>query len=277
MKIAMTDLDIIWENKAANQKQCCHLIEEAAEYGADCILFPEMTLTGFSMAVEKIQDKNQESVSFFTGLAAKYKTAVGFGYVTVSGGKGRNHFCFIDERGNVLADYEKIHPFTYAGEDKVYEGGNRICSFEWHGFTCGMFICYDLRFPEVFQQLPVETDVIFLIANWPESRLEHWYTLLRARAVEMQCYIVGINRTGEGNGLHYAKSSIAFSPDGKQLGEIQEHDRKAGEGKEKENRYVELDQDRRMEYIKNFPTRADRRPDIYNTGYVCVTDTRIKK
>lgn len=258
MKVAMTDFDIIWEDKEANRKQCCHLIEEAAENGADCILFPEMTLTGFSMAVEKTQDKNQESVSFFTELAVKYKIAVGFGYVTVSGGKGRNHFCFVDEQGKVLADYEKIHPFTYGGESNVYEGGNSICAFEWHGFICGVFICYDLRFPEVFQQLPAETDVVFLIANWPESRLEHWYALLKARAIEMQCYIVGVNRIGEGNGLRYAESSAAFSAEGKRLKEI----------RQKENRYVELDKNSRLEYVKNFPTRADRRPNVYTAQHV---------
>ena len=255
MKIAMTDLDIVWEDKKANRERCRILIEEAAEKGADGILFPEMTLTGFSMAVEKIQDRDRESISFFSELAMRYRIAVGFGYVTAEEEKGKNHFCFLDAQGEILADYEKIHPFTYGGEPDVYEGGNTICAFVWRGLNCGAFICYDLRFPEVFQQLPLETDVIFLIANWPESRLEHWYTLLKARAIEMQCYVIGVNRTGEGDGLNYAKSSAAFSPEGERLKEMWG----------KENRYVEFDKNSRLEYVKNFPTRADRRPEVYTS------------
>lgn len=253
MKIAMTDMDIVWEDKKANRERCRTLIKEAAENRADCILFPEMTLTGFSMVVEKIQDRDRESILFFSELAKRYQIAVGFGYVTAEGTKGKNHFCFVDEQGEILADYEKIHPFTYGGESAAYGGGNTICSFVWRGLTCGVFICYDLRFPEAFQQLPLETDAVFLIANWPESRLGHWYSLLKARAIEMQCYVIGVNRTGEGDGLRYAKSSAAFSPEGERLKEMQG----------KENRYVELDKNSRREYVKNFPTRADRRPEIY--------------
>lgn len=253
MKIAMTDMDIVWEDKEANKKQCIEMIQEASANHADCILFPEMTLTGFSLRAKEIQDRKQESLHFFKELARQYKIAVGFGYVTCSGEKGRNHFCFFDERGKMLADYEKIHPFTYGGEAKAYEGGEKICSFSWHGFTCGLFICYDLRFPEVFQKLPFDTDVVFLIANWPESRLGHWYTLLKARAIEMQCYVVGINRTGSGGGLEYKESSVAYSPSGERL----------EEGKGIWNRYVDLDRDSRLAYIKEFPTRADRRPDVY--------------
>lgn len=253
MKIAMTDMDIIWENKPQNQEQCKKMIREASEHRADIILFPEMTLTGFSMNVEKIQDKDGETISFFSEQARQFHIAVGFGYVTCQGTKGRNHFCFVDHNGKVLADYEKIHPFTYGGETMVYEGGAKICHFTFDGFNCGIFICYDLRFPEAFQQLPEATDAVFLIANWPESRLDHWYTLLKARAIEMQCYIVGVNRTGKGGGLQYAESSAAFAPDGRRL----------DESRGKHSRYIECDRGERLAYIENFPTRKDRRPDIY--------------
>lgn len=253
MKIAMTDMNIIWEQKEANKKECRSMIQEASEKKADAIIFPEMTLTGFSMDVGKISDASKESISFFSELARQFQLAIGFGYVTRQGEKGRNHFCFLDREGRRIADYEKIHPFTCGGEDEFYEGGNRLCSFGWQDFSCALFICYDLRFPEAFQALPESTDVIFLIANWPESRLEHWYALLQARAIEMQCYVVGINRTGEGGGIKYKKSSAAFSPDGKRLEEV------FGE----KNRYVELDKSKRLRYIEEFPTRKDRRPAVY--------------
>ncbi|MCH5252390.1 MAG: carbon-nitrogen family hydrolase [Lachnospiraceae bacterium] len=253
MKVAMTDMDIIWEQKEENKEQCLSMIKEASEQKADVILFPEMTLTGFSMDVENIRDKKGESIRFFSDLAKKIHIAIGFGYVTEEEKKGRNHFCFLDKEGRVSADYEKIHPFTYGGENRFYAGGKKLCHFSFEDFTCGLFICYDLRFPEVFQSLPEATDVVFLIANWPKARMEHWYTLLQARAIEMQCYVVGINRIGEGNGIKYEKSSVTFSPEGKRLSEVE------GE----RNRYIEIDRDSRLRYVEEFPTRKDRRPDIY--------------
>ena len=135
----------------------------------------------------------------------------------------------------------------------AYEGGDTICHTVVEGMTCGLFICYDLRFPEAFQRLPMDTDAVFVIANWPRERLPHWYALLRARAIEMQCYVAGINRIGSGGGLTYEKSSAVFSPDGILL--------PATDGKY--NRYVELHRESRLSYIREFPTRRDRRPDIY--------------
>lgn len=254
MKIAMTDMDIIWEDKVANKEQCLLMIAEAAEKKAELILFPEMTLIGFSMTVEKICDKADETIRFFSEQARRYHLAIGFGYVTVNvDGKGQNHFCIVDVEGKQIMDYIKIHPFTYGGEATCYEGGNRIVSFSIGDFTCGAFICYDLRFPEAFQQLPVDTDAIFIIANWPEVRLSHWYTLLQARAIEMQCYVVGVNRTGEGGGLIYSKSSAAFDADGCRLPE------ESGE----RNRYVIIDQTKRRAFAEKFPVRPDRRMEVY--------------
>lgn len=254
MKLAMTDMDIVWEDKERNKKQCRSMIREAAEQGAAVILFPEMTLTGFSRQVDQTMDKGQEGIRFFAGLAREYHIAIGFGYVTKPGKMGRNHFCVLDQTGAVLGDYEKIHPFTYGGEAAVFEGGTRLCQIRLGNCVCGLFICYDLRFPEAFWQLPEDTNTMFVIANWPESRLDHWYTLLKARAIELQCYVVGINWTGRGDGIQYpSQSSAAFAPDGSRLREI----------KGVYNRYVELDFAEWETYIKSFPTRKDRRPDVY--------------
>jgi predicted amidohydrolase len=166
---------------------------------------------------------------------------------------GQNRFCMTDCFGNVIADYIKIHPFTYGGEKKYYEGGRKILPFSFNGAECSAFICYDLRFAEVFWQLPVDTDIIFIIANWPKSRIEQWYALLKARAIEMQSYVVGVNRVGEGGGLIYEKSSAAFAPNGIRVPEKQG----------KINRYVSLDLAVRRNYVKEFPVRTDRRPDVY--------------
>ncbi len=251
----MTDMDIAWEDKEENRRRCAGMAREAAQESADLILFPEMTLTGFSMAVERVADKENETVRFFGELAEEYRISIGFGYVTGErDGKGRNHFCIVDASGRILMDYVKIHPFTYGGEAAFYEGGDRLVSFSVRDFICGALICYDLRFPEAFQALPQETDAVFVIANWPESRIAHWHTLLCARAIEMQAYVVGVNRTGRGGGLAYTESSAAYAPDGSRVPEAR------GE----RNRYVCLDLEARRAYAGNFPVRADRRPDSYH-------------
>ena len=253
-KIAMTDMDIVWEDKEANKKQCIAMVQEAAEQNADYILFPEMTLTGFSLQVDIVKDTASETIDFFSGLARDFSIAIGFGYVLKPDDMGRNHFCLVDQTGTVIVDYEKIHPFSYGGEDEVYRGGDSVRHFRTGELVCGVAVCYDLRFPEMFQQMPMDTNVVFLIANWPESRVDHWYALLKARAIEMPCYIVGINRTGSDGGLTYTQSSAAFAPNGCRLPET------TG----KWNRYVELDFDEKNRFVHAFPSRRDRRPEAYH-------------
>lgn len=255
MKVALTNMDIAWEDEEANKSQCVLLTKNAAKQQADLILFPEMTLSGFSLDVEKIADNEGKTIAFFSELSQKYNISIGFGYVTKPDEKGRNHFVIIDKKGNVVMDFEKIHPFTYGGEADYYQGGNKLGYFEWEdGWKGAGFICYDLRFPETFQKLP-DTDVIFVIANWPESRVNQWYSLLQARAIEMQCYVVGVNRIGKEKGVYYTKSSEAYDPKGKQIPiEIP-----LNMDDEDSNIYITLDKKARRCYVKKFPVRKDRR------------------
>ena len=250
-KIALTNMDIVWEDKEANKFQCEEMIKEAADEHADIILFP-MTLTGFSLRVKEMADYHEETSAYFSALAAKYSIMIGFGYITMPDEFGRNHFCFVDENGSVLADYEKIHPFTHGGETKAYRGGGEICHISMDEMHLGMAVCYDLRFPEMFQQMPLDTNVIFLIANWPESRIRQWYSLLTARAIEMSSYVVGVNRTGEGDGIQYTKSSAAYAPDGSMI----------SPDSKKWNDYVTLDFSKEV-FQKTIFSRSDRRPEIY--------------
>lgn len=251
-KIALTNMDIVWEDKEANKFQCEEMIKEAADEHADIILFPEMTLTGFSLRVKEMADYHEDTIAYFSALAAKYSIMIGFGYITMPDEFGRNHFCFVDENGSVLADYEKIHPFTHGGETKAYRGGSEICHISMDEMHLGMAVCYDLRFPEMFQQMPLDTNVIFLIANWPESRIRQWYSLLTARAIEMSSYVVGVNRTGEGDGIQYTKSSAAYAPDGSMI----------SPDSKKWNDYVTLDFSKEV-FQKTIFSRSDRRPEIY--------------
>lgn len=113
--------------------------------------------------------------------------------------------------------YRKMHLFSFGDETRRYNGGSQLVSENVLGVRCSLFICYDLRFPIPFFSLAPQTDLFIVMANWPASRREHWLTLLRARAIESQCYVVGVNRVGAGGGLVYAGDSALFAPDGTQL------------------------------------------------------------
>jgi predicted amidohydrolase len=216
MKIALIQLDIRWEDKKTNCLNAERLLGNAAELGSDIAVLPEMFNTGFSMEVASIaEDEDGETARFLSGTARKYgiNLVAGFPARSSVGEKGRNVAHAYDREGVLLATYTKIHPFSFSGEDRFYEAGRDTVTFNLDGMACSVFICYDLRFPEVFRN--VSAEAVFVIANWPSERIEHWNTLLKARAIENQCFVIGVNRTGKGgNGLYYPGSSRVFGPTG---------------------------------------------------------------
>jgi len=116
----------------------------------------------------------------------------------------------------VVHRYRKIHPFSYAREHERYAAGDRLVTVDVEGLRVSLFVCYDLRFADEFWGLAPQTDLYVVVANWPESRRHHWRSLLVARAIENQAYVVGVNRVGEGDGLRYMGDSAIVDP----LGEV---------------------------------------------------------
>ena len=165
-------------------------------------------------------------------------------------------YAILDENGNQLADYAKIHPFSFGAEAKHYTGGNALQLCEVKGVPVAPLICYDLRFPEIFQIVSEQAKVIPVIASWPTARREHWMTLLKARAIENQCFILGVNRSGEGGGLSYIGDSMAVSPTGEVLAHVE-----GGNGLT----IVDIDLSEADAYRNSFPVKADRKPALYHT------------
>jgi predicted amidohydrolase len=128
-----------------------------------------------------------------------------------------NHYSIISQNGKLLLDYIKIHPFSFAGEDKYFKGGEKLSTCGIEGFETGVAICYDLRFPELFIKLSEKAELIIVPANWPAARSLHWKTLLRARAIENQCYVAGVNCSGDMDGQTYSGDSAIYSPEGEML------------------------------------------------------------
>lgn len=256
MKIGICQMNIDYEAKEKNLIRAEKYIEKASGEEAEMILFPEMSFTGFSMNTKFIGEESGETLYRLRSFATKNKIAIGFGWV-----KGKkqaeNHYTVIDENGNILEDYIKIHPFSYSGEDRFFIKGDRPGYFVYKDIPFGISICYDLRFPELYQYLSRKAHVILVPANWPSQRSLHWKVLLQCRAIENQVYMVGINCYGNQEKLYYSGNSCVISPQGDVLFEI--HDRE-------KLQIFELT-DHVDTYRFKFPVKADRRINLYKNFY----------
>lgn len=258
MRIGLGQIDIVWENKKENMSKCEYYVRLASDNNVAIIVFPEMTLTGFSMNVERTSENNNSiTVDFFKILAKKYDIAIVFGYVSEESEKYYNKLVFVDKTG-IIMDYSKIHPFSYGEESKYFSAGSKIEHGKFMNINFGGYICYDLRFPEIFQASSIDNEVIFVIANWPKARVKHWRTLLSARAIENQCYIIGVNRVGIGNNLEYEGSSMIIDPYGECITNTV-----AEEGLIIGNINIETVHT----YRREFPQILDKKVDLYKTFY----------
>ena len=257
LKIALISLDQAWEDKARNLTRCEELAAIAARGSAEMLIFPEMTLTGFTMNIGLSAEQPDTSPSrvVFGELAARHGVWVVAGVVFKQGDKAANTLMVFSPDGCEAARYVKLHPFTPAGEDRWFEAGNSLARVKIAEFTVGLTICYDLRFPELYSALAKECNLLLNIANWPQRRVAHWRTLLQARAIENQVFMIGVNRTGtDGNGIAYESSSGvvnangAFLSPGATAGEVDWYD---------------VSRPELMDFRREFSTRQDRRSDLY--------------
>lgn len=223
MTLSICQFPIAFLDWQTNKKMALQYIIQAKKEGADLIIFPEMTLTGISKTVSAMADVYGESITFFRSAATAHHIAIGFGFGKPIGEKLENHYTVIDKSGTMLSDYVKLHPFTYGGEDLCFVRGNSFQTFSFNGFTAATFICYDMRFPEIFQAASTEADLILLCANWPASRSMHWKILSQARAIENQVYFAACNCIGDIGNLYYSGDSALYAPDGTILKSLSDH------------------------------------------------------
>ena len=253
MKAALCQFQIEYEAKARNLRRAEQMIETAAAERAEIIFFPEMSFTGFSMHTMLTGESGGKTIQVLQEYARNYHIAVGFGWVKQNGDKGENHYTVVNDAGTVLADYVKIHPFSFSSEDNYYIAGSQTAVFPFAGHTFGLYICYDLRFPEIFRAAAAEADVMIVAANWPEKRIAHWNKLLEARALENQCWVLGINCVGDQDSLHYNGSSRAVNPEGETADSLCDREGIL---------FCEI-QDEAANFRSSFPALQDRRPELY--------------
>lgn len=255
MKISLAQMNIVWEKSLINMKKCESFIKDAHDKNSELILFPEMTLTGFTMNISSL-DLNEEFIlDWIKGQAIKYDINIGLGFGIKNKDKAENKYVIISRFGELLSSYTKIHPFTYGKENLFYSKGKEVVVCNINNVNISTFICYDLRFPEIFQAASKKAQLITVGASWPQERLEHWYTLLKARAIENQCFVAGINRCGEGGSLYYTGSSVIISPSGEFLNDIIE-----GEGLIT----IEVDFNLINKVKSSFDIKKDRQDKLYS-------------
>lgn len=215
LKITGLNLNIIWKDKTANFQQIERHFQNT---DADIILLPEMFSTGFYMNAEEIADRDRETLSWMKNFASKTNSAVCGSASVHENGKFLNRFYFVKPNGDYHF-YDKRHLFTFSGEDKTYSRGEKRVIVDFKGWRILLQVCYDLRFP-VFARNNDDYDAALYVANWPEARIDAWKTLLKARAIENQSYVFGLNRIGtDGNKLHYPESSYCFNANGEIISE----------------------------------------------------------
>lgn len=219
MKVAAIQHDIVWEDASANFTRLEPMVATAASARCRLVLLSEMYSVGFSLDVARIAEREDgPSTAFLVDSAREFGLWIGGSVPTVVSGSDRpvNRFVLAGPAGE-LATYDKIHPFTYAGEDQHYSAGSTFTTVDVEGLRVSLFVCYDLRFGDEFWALAPATDCYLVPANWPESRRSHWQALLRSRAIENQAYVLGVNRVGEGGGLAYSGDSMLVDPMGEVL------------------------------------------------------------
>ena len=213
LKITGLNLDITWKNKLVNFEKVAQSFDNVE---SDIVMLPEMFPTGFYMNPYEIADRNEETLIWMKGFAKERDSVVCGSASVYEEGKFLNRFYFVEPNGN-YSYYDKRHLFTYSGEDKKYSAGQERVIVKFKGWRILLQVCYDLRFP-IFSRNNDDYDVILYVANWPKSRIDAWQTLLKARAIENQAYVFGLNRIGiDGNNLEYPESSYCFSADGTEV------------------------------------------------------------
>jgi predicted amidohydrolase len=262
MKIALVSLDQAWKDKLANKAQCRIVVEDikTTVSDIDLIIFPELTLIGFcvdDLTLAENGGDQSDTVSFFSALSRRHQCYLVFGQLArLPSGQVVNRQNITNRGGQLISAYDKVHTFSYAGENNYITQGETPSLAMIDDVSAGMTICYDLRFSELYHYYRNKADMVINTANWPSTRTSQWLCLLQARAIENQYFVVGVNRVGiDGKGLVYDNSSVIFNPLGEKL---------SPQNKGPCWDVYDVDTDEISALIEQFPFIKDRRESLYD-------------
>lgn len=219
LAVAGVQCDLAWEDPASNHARARDEVARACAAGARLVVLPEMFPTGFSMHTERTAEAPDGATATLLGELAREHDAWVAGTFACRGDHAplpTNRLLLAGPQGQART-YDKIHPFSYGGEDQHFSQGHDLVVADVDGVRVGLFTCYDLRFANVFWDLGPQVDAFVVPANWPKARRHHWRSLLVARAIENQAWVLGVNRVGtgrrvDGGDLDYAGDSLLVDP-----------------------------------------------------------------
>jgi predicted amidohydrolase len=247
MKTALVQHNIVWAEPEINCNNISRLIENIPH--VDLVVLPEMFSTGFATKPEGIAENEPSySLEWMKKSAAKMDCAIAGSVALKTEGGYINRFYFVKPDGDVIT-YDKRHLFTYGGEHLTFKPGNQRVIIEWRGVRILPIICYDLRFP-VWSRYRGDYDMIICVASWSIPRRYHWDTLIRARAIENQCYMVAVNRIGTDPNCEYDGGTVFIDPYGYPVAACRDH--------KEEVIICEPDLQLLENYRKKFPALGDR-------------------
>ena len=267
MIVAGIQMDIAWEDPQKNFRRAEELAQRAMEGVGEptapadpeatprLLVLPEMFATGFSMNAEEVSAFAGETRGFLAGLASNLSVFVLGGYAEPGEPLPANACSIFAPSGEEVLHYRKLHPFSLAKEDRHYMAGDALATAELEGVRVTPLICYDLRFPEPFRPAARTTDLYCVIANWPDKRREAWSILLRARAIENQAFVLGVNRVGLGSNELHAGDSVLVDPMGKVVAGVEAYQEGVVLGSVDPKEVVQVR--RRLSFLN------DRRPELY--------------
>ncbi len=258
MIVAGFQMDIDWEDPPRNFRRVedmANQLVDGSESAPHLLVLPEMFATGFSMNARAMAAFAGETREFLANLASGLRIFVLGGYAEPGVPLPANACSIFSPSGSEILHFQKLHPFAMAGEAEHYAGGESVQTAEVEGVRVTPFICYDLRFPEPFRPTAPSTDLYCVIANWPDKRRSAWSTLLRARAIENQAFVLGVNRVGVVGDHRHAGDSALVDPMGEVIGDVEEY----GEGVV----LGEVDPKEVTRVRRHLAFLKDRRPGLY--------------
>ena len=250
LRTVLVQAALEWQAPEANREHLERMLAAIPE-PFDLAILPETFTTGF-LGDRDLPGEGMDgpTVRWMKDLAARCSSAVAGSAVIAEGGRRYNRLLFVTPDGAVR-HYDKAHLFGFGGENERYTAGSRRVNVNFLGWRINLQICYDLRFPAWCRNRG-DYDLLLLVANWPSRRVRHWSTLLEARAIENQSYVIAVNRVGtDGNGLEYPGRSVVHDPLGEPIADL---------GAEETCRVVELDLSNVTRTRKEFPFQADADP-----------------
>jgi len=247
LRVTMVQTDLAWQDPAANRRGLAGHFRGLVGH-TDLVVLPEMFSTGFSMQSEALaEDMDGPTIGWLREEAAALGCVIAGSLIVREEGRCHNRLVWARPDGT-LEHYDKRHLFRIAGEQDHYAAGDRRRVLELKGWRVCPMICYDLRFP-VWSRNRDDYDLLLYVANWPQRRAHAWSTLLKARAIENLCYVVGVNRIGrDGNGASYAGDSVALDFLGQPL---------SSEGGGDRVETAVLDLESLQAYRRSFPAHLD--------------------